>query len=111
MFMSAVDAQMTGVSYRGTGPAMTDLLGGQFDWMCDQTTTTTAQIREGKIKGYAATTRQRLAVLPDLPTLEESGLKGFEVTAWHAMWAPKGVPADVIDKLSAALQAALKEPG
>ncbi len=110
MFMSAVDAQMTAVSYRGTGPAMTDLLGGQFDMMCDQTTTTTAQIREGKIKGYAATTRQRLAVLPDLPTLEEAGLKGFEVTAWHAMWAPRGLPADVSKRLTGALQAALKDP-
>jgi tripartite-type tricarboxylate transporter receptor subunit TctC len=89
---------------------MTDLLGGQFDLLCDQTTTTTNQIKEGKIKGYAATTRSRLAVLPDLPTLDESGLKGFEVTAWHAMWAPKGLPADATTKLTAALQAALKDP-
>jgi tripartite-type tricarboxylate transporter receptor subunit TctC len=110
MFMSALDARMTAVSYRGTGPAMTDLLGGQFDIMCDQTTTTAAQIREGKIKGYAATTRQRLAVLPDLPTLDEAGLKGFEVTAWHAMWAPRGLPAEVSKRLTGALQAALKDP-
>jgi tripartite-type tricarboxylate transporter receptor subunit TctC len=110
MFMSATGAQMTALSYRGTGPAMTDLLGGQFDLMCDQTTTTTAQIKAGKIKGYAATTKQRLAVLPDLPTLDEAGLKGFEVTAWHAMWAPKGLPTDVLQKLHAALQAALKDP-
>jgi tripartite-type tricarboxylate transporter receptor subunit TctC len=110
MFMSALDAQMTAVSYRGTGPAMTDLLGGQFDLMCDQTTTTAAQIKEGKIKGYAATTRQRLAVLPDLPTLDEAGLKGFEVTAWHAMWAPRGLPAEVSQRLTGALQAALKDP-
>ena len=89
---------------------MTDLLGGQFDMMCDQTTTTTAQIREGKIKGYAATTLKRLAVLPDLPTLDEAGLKGFEVTAWHAMWAPRGLPADVSKRLTGALQAALKDP-
>jgi tripartite-type tricarboxylate transporter receptor subunit TctC len=88
---------------------MTDLLGGQFDVMCDQTTGTTSQIKQGKIKGYAATTRARLAVLPDLPTLDEAGLKGFEVTAWHAMWAPKGMPADVTEKLTAALQAALKD--
>jgi tripartite-type tricarboxylate transporter receptor subunit TctC len=89
---------------------MTDLLGGQFDMMCDQTTTTTNLIKESKIKGYAATTRTRLAVLPDLPTLAESGLKDFEVTAWHAMWAPKGLPADVATKLNAALQTALKDP-
>ncbi len=110
MFMSAINTQLTAVSYRGTGPAMTDLLGGQFDVMCDQTTTTTAQITENKIKGYAVTTKQRLAVLPQLPTLDESGLKGFEVSAWHAMWAPKGLPADVAQKLSAALLAALKDP-
>jgi tripartite-type tricarboxylate transporter receptor subunit TctC len=110
LVMSAINTQMTAVGYRGTGPAMTDLIGGQFDWMCDQTTTTTAQIKENKIKGYAATTKQRLKVLPDLPTLDESGLKNFEVTAWHAMWAPKGLPADVGRKLSDALLAALKDP-
>jgi tripartite-type tricarboxylate transporter receptor subunit TctC len=110
MFMSAVGTQMTAVSYRGTGPAMTDLLGGQFDMMCDQTTGTTSQIKQGKIKGYAATTRARLAVLPELPTLDEAGLKGFEVTAWHAMWAPKGMPTAVTEKLTAALQTALKDP-
>jgi tripartite-type tricarboxylate transporter receptor subunit TctC len=109
MFQSSLNAQMTGVSYRGTGPAMTDLLGGQFDWMCDQTTTTTAQIREGKIKGYAATTLKRLAVLPDLPTLDEAGLKGFEVSAWHAMWAPRGLPPEISKRLTGALQAALKD--
>jgi putative tricarboxylic transport membrane protein len=111
LFMNATKVDMTAVSYRGTGPAMNDLVGGQFDMMCDQTTGTTNQIKEGKIKGYAATTPKRLKVLPELPTLDESGLKGFEVSAWHAMWAPKGVPADVIAKLSAALQVALKEPG
>lgn len=110
MLMSAIDTQMTALSYRGTGPAMTDLLGGQFDVMCDQTTTTTMQIKENKIKGYAATTKERLKVLPDLPTLDEVGLKGFEVAAWHAMWAPKGLPADVQKKLSDALQTALKDP-
>ncbi|HAP11697.1 MAG TPA: hypothetical protein DCR50_12720 [Afipia sp.] len=110
MFMSAIDTQMTALSYRGTGPAMSDLLGGQFDMMCDQTTTTTAQIKDAKIKGYAATTKERLKILPDLPTLDEAGLKNFEVAAWHAMWAPKGLPADVQKKLSDALQTALKDP-
>jgi tripartite-type tricarboxylate transporter receptor subunit TctC len=110
MFMNATGTTMTAVSYRGTGPAMTDLLGGQFDIMCDQTTTTTNQIKEGKIKGYATTTRQRLKVLPDLPTLDEVGLSGFEVTAWHAMWAPKGLPPDASAKLTTALQAALRDP-
>jgi len=110
MFMSAIDTQMTALSYRGTGPAMSDLLGGQFDMMCDQTTTTTAQIKDSKIKGYAATTKERLKILPDLPTLDEAGLKNFEVAAWHAMWAPKGLPADVQKKLNDALQTALKDP-
>ena len=109
LLMSATGTQMTAVSYRGTGPAMNDLLGGQFDVMCDQTTGTTNQIRSEKIKGYAATTLTRLKVLPELPTLDESGVKGFEASAWHAMWAPKGLPRPVTDKLVAALQAALKD--
>ena len=110
LFMSATKTEMTAVSYRGTGPAMTDLLGGQFDMMCDQTTGTTAQIKEGKIKGYAATTAKRLKVLPELPTIDEAGLKGFEVSAWHAMWALKGLPPEATQKLVAALQVALKDP-
>jgi len=110
MFMHAIGVeQLTAVSYRGTGPALTDLMGGQFDMMCDQTTTTAAQIRGGKIKGYAVTTKQRLAVLPDLPTLQEAGLKDFEVSAWHAMWAPKGLPPEALNKLVAALQVAIKD--
>jgi len=110
MFMSALKVKMAAVSYRGTGPAMNDLLGGQFDMMCDQTTGTTNQIKNGKIKGYAATTPKRLAVLPELPTLDESGLKGFEVSAWHAMWGPKGLPAEATGKLTKALQTALQDP-
>ena len=110
MFMSELKIKMAAVSYRGTGPAMNDLVGGQFDMMCDQTTGTTNQIKQGKIKGYAATTPARLAVLPELPTLDESGLKGFEVSAWHAMWAPKGLPADAVTKLTKALQTALQDP-
>src|SRR5262245_3335733 len=109
LLMHATGTEMTAVAYRGTGPAMNDLLGGQFDMMCDQTTGTTNQIKSGTIKGYAATTPKRLKVLPELPTLDESGLKGFEVSAWHAMWAPKGLPADVTDKLVGALQVALKD--
>jgi tripartite-type tricarboxylate transporter receptor subunit TctC len=109
LIMQALDTQLTTVPYQGTGPAMTDLMGGQVDFMCDQTTNTTNQIKTGKIKGYAATTPARLKVLPDLPTLNESGFKGFEVAAWHAMWAPKGLPKDVTDKLVSALQTALKD--
>jgi tripartite-type tricarboxylate transporter receptor subunit TctC len=110
LLMDALDTKMTTVGYKGSGPAMTDLLGGQIDLTCDQTTNTTNHIRSGKIKAFAVTTKERLSSLPDLPTLDEVGLKGFEVTAWHALYAPKGTPREVVDKLVTALQAALKEP-
>jgi tripartite-type tricarboxylate transporter receptor subunit TctC len=110
LFMTAIQTDLTTVPYKGTGPAMTDLIGGQVDFMCDQTTNTTPQIKGGKVKGYAVTTKARVKSLPDLPTVEESGLKGFEVAVWHGMWAPAGTPKPVIDKLSAALKAALKDP-
>jgi tripartite-type tricarboxylate transporter receptor subunit TctC len=110
VLMKELNLQMVGVGYRGTGPAMNDLLGGQFDFMCDQTTNTTNQIKEGRIKGYAVTTKAKVSSLPDLPTLDSTILPGFEVTAWHAMWAPKGLPKEATDKLVAALQVALKDP-
>ena len=110
LLMNRLGIQMTGVPFRGTGPAMNDLIGGQFDVMCDQTTGTTNQIKDGKIKGYAVTTLTKVSSLPDLPTLDQSGMKGFEVSAWHAMWAPKGLPKEATDKLVSALQAALKDP-
>jgi tripartite-type tricarboxylate transporter receptor subunit TctC len=110
VLMKELNIQMVGVGYRGTGPAMNDLLGGQFDVMCDQTTNTTNQIKEGRIKGYAVTTKTKVSSLPDLPTLDSTILPGFEVTAWHAMWAPKGLPKEATDKLVAALQVALKDP-
>jgi len=109
LFMNALDIKMTAVIYRGTGPAMNDLLGGQFDMMCDQTTGTANQIKQGTIKGYAATTKARIPLLAELPTLDESGVKGFEVSAWHALWAPKGLPKEALDKLVPALQDALKD--
>lgn len=109
ILMKEAGLQMAGVGYRGTGPAMNDLLGGQFDVMCDQTTNTTNQIKDGKIKGYAVTTKTKVSSLPELPTLDSGALPGFEVSAWHAMWAPKGLPKDVSDKLVSALQAALKD--
>jgi len=110
MLMKELDVQINGIPYRGTGPAMNDLLGGQFDLMCDQTTNTTNQIKEGRIKGFAVTTKAKVSSLPDLPTLDAGAVKGFEASAWHAMWAPKGLPKDASDKLVAALQAALKDP-
>ena len=110
LFMSAIDTQFTTVSYKGTGPAMNDLLGGVFDFMCDQTTNTTGQIQAGKVKAYAVTSKQRVPSLKDLPTLHESGLTNFEVSVWHGLYAPKGTPKPVVDKISAALRVALKDP-
>jgi tripartite-type tricarboxylate transporter receptor subunit TctC len=112
MFQSALQTDMTTVPYKGTGPAMTDLIGGQIDLLCDQTTNTSAHIESKKVKAFAVTTAKRLATpaLKDLPTLQESGIKGFEVTIWHGLYAPKGTPADVVAKLNTALKAALKDP-
>lgn len=112
LFQSALQIDMTTVPYKGTAPAMTDLIGGQIDLMCDQTTNTSGQIEGKKIKAMAVTTSQRLTTpaLKDLPTLQESGLKGFEVTIWHGLYAPKGTPADVQAKINAALKVALKNP-
>ncbi len=110
LFMSAVETQVTTVPYKGTGPAMTDLLGGQVDFMCDQTTNTTNQIKAGKIKAYATTSAKRLAALPEVPTAEEGGLKGFQVGIWHGVYAPKGTPKDVTERLTKSLQKALTDP-
>lgn len=110
MLMKELGIAMKGVAYRGTGPAMNDLLGSQFDVMCDQTTNTTNQIKDGKIKGFAVTTKTKVSSLPDLPPLDADAIRGFEVSAWQALWAPKGLPNDVTDKLVAALQAAIKDP-
>jgi len=109
LFMSAIETDVLTVPYKGTAPAMNDLLGGTVDFMCDQTTNTTNQIRSGKVKVYAVTSKKRVPSLPDVPTLDELGLKGFEVGIWHALYAPKGTPRPVVDRLSAALQEALKD--
>jgi tripartite-type tricarboxylate transporter receptor subunit TctC len=110
LLMTAMQTDVTTVPYKGTAPAMTDILGGQVNFMCDQTTNTTPQIKGGKVKAYAVTTKQRLKTMPDVPTVDESGLKGFEVTVWHGIWAPHGTPKPIIDKLAKALQAALRDP-
>ena len=111
LFQSALQVEMTTVPYKGTAPAITDLIGGQIDLLCDQTTNTTPQIEGKKVKAFAVTTARRLStpVLKDLPTLQESGLKGFEVSIWHGLYAPKGTPPDVLAKLNTALKAALKD--
>jgi len=109
LFMSAIQTDVTTVPYNGTGPAMNDLLGGQVDFMCDQTTNTTSQIKADKIRVYGVTTKKRVASLPNVPTMDEAGLKGFEVSVWHGLYAPKGTPKAVIDKLVNSLHVALKD--
>ncbi len=99
LFMSAIETDFLTVPYKGTAPAMNDLLGGQVDFMCDQTTNTTSQIKSGKVKAYAVTSAKRVPSLPDVPTLAEVGVKGAEVGIWHGLYAPKGTPKPVLDKL------------
>jgi tripartite-type tricarboxylate transporter receptor subunit TctC len=111
LFQNALQTDMTPVPYKGTAPAITDLIGGQIDIMCDQTTNTTSQIEGKKVKAFAVTTAKHLTTpaLKDLPTLQEMGLKNFEVTIWHGLYAPKGTPPDVQKKLNDALKGALKD--
>jgi len=110
LFMSAIQTDVLTVPYKGTGPAMNDLVGGQVDVMCDQTTSTTGQIKGGKVKVYGVPSKKRIASLPDVPTLDEQGVKGAEVTIWHGLYAPKGTPKPVIDKLVSAMHQALQDP-
>ena len=111
LYQSATKTEMTTVPYKGTAPAITDLIGGQIDLLCDQTTNTSPQIEAKKVKAYAVTSPKRLTtpLLKDLPTLQESGLKDFQVTIWHGLYAPKGTPAPIQKKLNEALKAALKD--
>jgi len=109
LMMSAMDVQLNTVGYRGNAPIMQDLLGKQLDMTCDQATNTTGQIKAKKVKAYAITTKERISDLPDLPTADEAGLKGFEVNVWHALYAPKGTPDAVVQKLAAAARGALKD--
>jgi len=112
LFQQAVAVDMATIPYKGTAPAMTDLMANQVDLMCDQTTNTSGQIESGKIKAFAVTTPKRLTTpaLAKLPTMDESGFKGFNVTIWHGLYAPKGTPKPILDQLNAALKAALKDP-
>ena len=109
LFMDALDTKMTEVPYQGTGPAMTDLLGGQIDMMCDQTTNTTSQIQAGEIKAYAVTTPERIEVLPDVPTMAEGGVADFELAIWHGLYAPAGTDPAIIERLTKSLQVALAD--
>jgi tripartite-type tricarboxylate transporter receptor subunit TctC len=110
LFMTAVGKEILAVPYKGNAPIMNDLIGKQIDISCDQTTNTTAPIASKLIKSYAITTKTRLGSMPDLPTADEAGLKGFEVGAWHGIYAPKGTPDEIVQKLSRTLQEALRDP-
>ena len=110
LFMTAIGVDLTTVPYSGTGPAMNALLGGQVDLLCDQTTQTVPIIKDGRVKVFGVTTLNRLAALPNVPTLDEQGLKGFEVKVWHGMYAPKGTPPAILDKVGIALRAAMQDP-
>jgi len=110
LLTSQLQLTLTTVPYRGTGPVMNDLIGKQVDMTCDQATNTTGPILSKQVKAYAITTKSRLNSLPDLPTADEAGLKGFELAVWHGVFAPRGTPPAVVQKLSAALTGALKDP-
>ena len=112
MFQSSLQIDMTPVPYKGAAPAIADLMGNQVDLLCDQTTNTTSQIAAKKVQAYAVTTAKPLTTpaLKDLPTLQSLGLKDFNVTIWHGLYAPKGTPADVVQKINEAMKASLKDP-
>lgn len=110
LLQHALAVQMTTIAYQGTAPALNAMVGGHVDLLCDQTTQTIPHIKGKDIKLYAAATRKRIAALPDTPTLDEAGMKGFEVVVWHGVYAPKGTPKDAIEKFGAALRKALKDP-
>ena len=98
------------VPYRGTGPAMQDLIGGQIQIMLDQSSNSLPQVRQKQIKAYAVTSKTRLSVAPEIPTVDEVGLPGFYISVWHGLWVPKDTPKPIIEKLAAAVRAALADP-
>ncbi len=110
LLQQALGVELTTVQFQGTAPALVALVGGHVDLLCDQTTQTIPHVKGGRVKLYGATARARIAALPDTPTLEEGGLHGFEVVVWHGVYAPKGTPKAALDKVGAALRAALKNP-
>ncbi len=111
LLQKAMGVEVQEVPYDGTGPAIADLVGGQVDFMCDQTTNTTTQITSGEVKGYAVTTPEPVESLPDLPTAAEAGLDELEVTVWHGLYVPTETPDEIVEKLNSALKVALKDQG
>ncbi len=110
LLKSITGVKWASIPYKGTGPALNDMLGGQIDLICDQPASTQGHIKSGQLKAIAVATKARLKSLPEVPTFGESGLPGFELTVWHGLYAPKGTSRPVIDKLTTALQQALRDP-
>jgi tripartite-type tricarboxylate transporter receptor subunit TctC len=108
---SVLNVKPTAIPFQGTGPALNALLGGQVDYMCDQIVNLVPQIKAGNIKAYGIGTPERNPALPDVPTTKEAGLPEFDVSAWNAIFAPKGTPKEALDKLSDALSKALDDEG
>ena len=110
-FENVTGVKLQFVPYRGTAPAMNDLIAGQIDLIVDQLSNSIAQVRAGTIRGYAVTDTARAQSAPDIPTAEEAGVKGFNMTLWSGLWVPKGTPKEIIAKLNAAAVEAMKDPG
>ncbi len=109
-FMQALKVNITQVPYKGAAPALNDLMGGQLDFMCDQTSNNLPSVQSGRVKAYAVAGTQRLSQLPDVASLQEAGLSGFEISIFFGLYAPKGTPRPVLDRLTAALQQAVRDP-
>ncbi|WP_046868262.1 tripartite tricarboxylate transporter substrate-binding protein [Microvirga massiliensis] len=109
LLQQTLDTKFTEAAYRGTGPAMNDLMAGQVDLLCDQSTTAVPQIQGNTIKAFAVTSANRLSVLPDVPAMHEAGFPNFEFVIWHGLYAPKGTPKEAIETLNKALQVALND--
>jgi tripartite-type tricarboxylate transporter receptor subunit TctC len=109
-FQSTLGARFQFIPYRGAAPALQDVIAGQVDLMFDQAANSLPQVRGGKIRAYAVTAKTRLASAQDIPTVDEAGLPGFYIAVWHALWAPKGTPKDVVAKLTAAVRESLADP-
>ena len=111
LMKSTLGASWLSVSYKGTGPALNDLLAGQVDVICDQPASTLQHIRAGSIKALAVASKERISSLPTTPTFSQSGIPGFQLSVWHALYAPKDTPKPVVDRITKALNNALKDPG
>jgi tripartite-type tricarboxylate transporter receptor subunit TctC len=109
-FESATGTKIRYIPYRGTGPAMQDLVGARIDLMFDQASNSIPQLRNGRIKAYAVTAKTRLATAPEIPTVDEAGLPGLHLSIWYGIWAPKGTPRDIVGKLSIAIMTSLADP-